>query len=138
MNTPRLRSSSGSARCTRRSGSRTLGPVPDAAIATVGGRYFGMDRDQRWERVEKHWRALVMGEGLQAADPVAAVEEAYARGETDEFIQPTVIPSVAHHAIDDHDGLIFFNFRPDRARQMTRALALAEFAEFQRPRRPEP
>ncbi|MCZ6650551.1 MAG: 2,3-bisphosphoglycerate-independent phosphoglycerate mutase [Acidobacteria bacterium] len=110
---------------------------PDAAIATVGGRYFGMDRDQRWERVEKHWRALVMGEGLQAADPVAAVEEAYARGETDEFIQPTVIPSVAHHAIDDHDGVIFFNFRPDRARQMTRALALAEFAEFQRPRRPE-
>ncbi|TDI44055.1 MAG: 2,3-bisphosphoglycerate-independent phosphoglycerate mutase [Acidobacteria bacterium] len=109
---------------------------PDAAIATVGGRYFGMDRDQRWERVEKHWRALVLGEGLQAADPVAAVDEAYARGETDEFIRPTVMTGVAHHTIGDGDGVIFFNFRPDRARQMTRALAVAEFDEFHRPRRP--
>jgi len=109
---------------------------PDAAMATVGGRYFGMDRDQRWERVEKHWRALVMSEGLKSANAVTAVEEAYARGETDEFIQPTVLPGVSHHAISDHDGVIFFNFRPDRARQMTRALARGDFTGFQRPQRP--
>jgi 2,3-bisphosphoglycerate-independent phosphoglycerate mutase len=112
------------------------GAHPDAAIATVGGRYYGMDRDQRWERVEKHWQALVQGAGLQAPDAVTAVAQAYERGETDEFILPTVITQTDHSAIGNGDGVIFFNFRPDRARQITRAMALDAFDGFPRPSRP--
>jgi 2,3-bisphosphoglycerate-independent phosphoglycerate mutase len=109
---------------------------PDAAIATVGGRYYGMDRDQRWERIEKHWQAMVQGDGLEAPDANTAVEQAYQRGETDEFILPTVMTGTDHHAIGDGDGVIFFNFRPDRARQITRALALDDCEELSRPVRP--
>ncbi|MEX0973137.1 MAG: 2,3-bisphosphoglycerate-independent phosphoglycerate mutase [Solirubrobacterales bacterium] len=99
-------------------------------IATVGGRYYAMDRDTRWERTKLAYDAIVHAQGLRAKDAGEAIEAAYARGETDEFVRPTVI--------GDYDGAvagdvaIFVNFRPDRARQMTRALAEPGFDEFSR------
>ncbi len=108
----------------------------DAAVATVCGRYYAMDRDRRWERVERAWRALVLGEGHAAGSGAAAVQAAYDRGQTDEFIEPTVVSGVAGGRIEDGDAVIFFNFRPDRAREMTRALTQEEFDAFPRPRRP--
>ena len=101
-------------------------------IATVSGRYYPMDRDKRWERVERGYRAIVMGEGKAAVDPVAAVEESYAAGVTDEFVEPIVIEGV-DGKVKAGDGIIFFNFRPDRARQLTRALNDKEFPYFERP-----
>ena len=101
-------------------------------IATVSGRYYPMDRDKRWERVERGYRAIVLGEGKMAADPVAAVEESYAAGVTDEFVEPIVIEGV-DGKVKAGDGVIFFNFRPDRARQLTRALNDKEFSYFERP-----
>lgn len=93
------------------------------AVATVAGRYYAMDRDQRWERVEQAYNAIVFGKGLSAGSSIEAVELGYARNETDEFIRPTVImrqsgEPVAH--IADGDAVIFYNFRPDRARELTR------------------
>jgi 2,3-bisphosphoglycerate-independent phosphoglycerate mutase len=105
------------------------------AIATVTGRYWAMDRDRRWDRTEKAYRAMVYGEGIPVTDPVAAVGEAYAAGETDEFVLPRVMVDAAGEPVGrirDGDGVIFFNFRSDRARQMTRALADPEFAGFDR------
>jgi 2,3-bisphosphoglycerate-independent phosphoglycerate mutase len=99
-------------------------------IATAGGRYYGMDRDTRWERTKLAYDAIVHARGLHAASAVEAIEASYERGETDEFVKPTVI--------GDYDGAaagdvaIFVNFRPDRARQMTRALADPQFDEFPR------
>jgi 2,3-bisphosphoglycerate-independent phosphoglycerate mutase len=90
------------------------------AIATVSGRYFAMDRDQRWERVARAYRALVLGEGLEAPSAVAAVEQALARGEGDEFIQPTVVAGTPR--LREGDAALFFNFRADRARELTNAL----------------
>jgi 2,3-bisphosphoglycerate-independent phosphoglycerate mutase len=96
---------------------------PDARIASVGGRYYAMDRDQRWERVERGYDAIVHGEGAhRAASGREAVEAAYARGETDEFVDPTVIDGV-DGLIRDGDAVIHANFRADRARQLTHALA---------------
>jgi 2,3-bisphosphoglycerate-independent phosphoglycerate mutase len=89
-------------------------------IGTVSGRYFAMDRDQRWDRVQKAYDALVRGKGLRAACARDAIAQAYARGETDEFIQPTVIEGVP--SIAPRDPVLFFNFRADRARQLTMAL----------------
>jgi 2,3-bisphosphoglycerate-independent phosphoglycerate mutase len=109
---------------------------PDAAVATVEGRYYAMDRDTRWDRVEKAWQALVLGEGHRAPSGTAAVEQAYQRGETDEFILPTVVDGLSHASIADGDVVIFFNFRPDRAREMTRALTEDEFDGFPRPEKP--
>lgn len=100
-------------------------------IATVSGRYYAMDRDKRWERVEKAFRALVTGEGEKADSAAAAIEAAYGRGETDEFILPTVIDPAG--TIKAEDGVIFFNFRPDRARQIVRALHESAFDGFTRP-----
>jgi 2,3-bisphosphoglycerate-independent phosphoglycerate mutase len=94
---------------------------PGARIATIGGRYFGMDRDQRWERVQRHYDAIVHGRGLAAASATDAVAEGYARGENDEFIQPTVISGVGG-TVRDGDVVVHFNFRADRARQLTHAL----------------
>lgn len=99
---------------------------PDARIATVGGRYFAMDRDQRWERVEAGYDAIVHAEAAHGAPTSsAAIATAYARGETDEFIVPTVIGSVGDSAegLQDGDAIIHLNFRADRARQLTHALA---------------
>jgi 2,3-bisphosphoglycerate-independent phosphoglycerate mutase len=107
-------------------------------VASVTGRYFAMDRDQRWDRTAKAYAALVRGEGRRAPSPAAAVREAYARGETDEFIEPTVIVEgdAPIATLSEGDAAIFFNFRPDRARQLTRALTAPSFGEFERPDRP--
>jgi len=109
-------------------------------VATVAGRYYAMDRDQRWERVELAWQALVAGRGLTAADPLAAVKAAYGRDESDEFVKPTVIVSGAGQplgAIANGDSVIFFNFRADRARQLTRAFVCDGFSGFPRGERPK-
>ena len=95
-----------------------------------------MDRDRRWDRVKRAYDAIVHGNGEHADDPVAAVRARYAAGETDEFVQPTVIGDPAAGRIRAGDVAIFFNFRPDRARELTRALVDPGFAEFERaPRR---
>ncbi len=101
-------------------------------IATLGGRYYGMDRDRRWDRVEAAYLSLVKGQGRTAADPVAAVRSAYDQGETDEFVKPVVITEngAPVATIADGDGVVFFNFRADRAREMTAALTEPEFSEF--------
>jgi 2,3-bisphosphoglycerate-independent phosphoglycerate mutase len=104
---------------------------PDARIATVGGRYFAMDRDQRWDRTERGYDAIVHAEGLRAPSATAAIEAAYARGETDEFVVPTVIDGIEGQ-IRDRDPIVHVNFRADRARQLTHALADASFAGFDR------
>ncbi|MBI5406620.1 MAG: 2,3-bisphosphoglycerate-independent phosphoglycerate mutase [Nitrospirae bacterium] len=104
-------------------------------IATVSGRYYAMDRDNRWERIEKAYHAIVAGEGMIATDPAAAIEESYAAGVTDEFVLPTVItdPSGSPLAtIRNGDGCLFFNFRADRARELTAALTSSEFSKFPR------
>ncbi|MEZ5363413.1 MAG: 2,3-bisphosphoglycerate-independent phosphoglycerate mutase [Bryobacterales bacterium] len=90
-------------------------------IATVSGRYYAMDRDKRWERTEKAFNALVLGEGVKAKDAVSALEASYAAGVTDEFVEPAVIEGV-DGKIGDGDTVIFANFRADRARQITLAL----------------
>jgi len=97
-------------------------------VGTVCGRYFAMDRDNRWERIAKAYDALVLGEGRSARDALAATEEAYARGETDEFVAPTAIAGTPR--IEDGDPCIFFNFRADRARELTNALTSAKPERF--------
>ncbi len=89
-----------------------------ATVATVSGRYYAMDRDENWERTRAAYDAIVNREGRHADDPVEAVETAYERGETDEFVEPTVIDDAP--ALEDGDSAVFFNFRGDRARQLTR------------------
>jgi 2,3-bisphosphoglycerate-independent phosphoglycerate mutase len=98
-----------------------LAELPIDRIATVAGRYYAMDRDKRWDRTERALRAIVEGEGEHADDPVAAVQASYDRGVTDEFIEPTVIDG-RPHLDPDRDTAIFFNFRPDRARQLSEKL----------------
>ena len=97
-------------------------------IATVMGRYYAMDRDKRWERLALAYDAMVYGEGIQNADPVDAVAQSYANGVTDEFVEPVVCCSEG--CISDNDSIIFFNFRPDRAREITRAFVDPEFDGF--------
>jgi 2,3-bisphosphoglycerate-independent phosphoglycerate mutase len=97
-------------------------------VATVTGRYYAMDRDVHWDRIEKAYNAIVFREARSAADPIAAVEEAYQRGESDEFIEPIVIDGSA--PLVDGDAMIFFNFRADRARQITNALTGADPTQF--------
>lgn len=99
-------------------------------IATVMGRYYAMDRDNRWERVEKAYAAMVYGEGETAACPVCAVKNSYENGVTDEFVIPTVIEGGAK--IRPNDSVIFYNFRPDRAREITRTLVDPDFSGFER------
>lgn len=103
-------------------------------IATVMGRYYAMDRDNRFERVEKAYAALVYGEGVQAEDPEAAMQASYDAGVTDEFIIPVVITEngAPVGTVRANDSVIFFNFRPDRAREITRAFILPEFDGFDR------
>jgi 2,3-bisphosphoglycerate-independent phosphoglycerate mutase len=111
----------------------------NARIASVSGRYYAMDRDQRWDRVERAYAAIAEGRaGFTAPDALAALESAYARGENDEFVQPTVI--VAHESdaaspMRDGDAVVFMNFRADRAREITSSLVRDDFAGFPRPRR---
>ena len=101
----------------------------NASIAMICGRYFAMDRDKRWERTQVAYDALVYGKAESAATVQAAVESAYARGETDEFVKPTIIGTPAP-LVRDGDACFFFNFRPDRARQLTRAFSEDGFSEF--------
>jgi 2,3-bisphosphoglycerate-independent phosphoglycerate mutase len=97
-------------------------------VATVTGRYYAMDRDDRWDRIAKAYNVIACREGRSATDPIAAVEEAYQRGESDEFIAPTVIDGGA--SLVDGDAMIFFNFRADRARQISNALTGADPTRF--------
>jgi 2,3-bisphosphoglycerate-independent phosphoglycerate mutase len=100
-------------------------------LATIQGRFWGMDRDKRWERVEKGYRAIVCGQGLENSDGVQAVEQSYAQGITDEFLEPVVCDGAG--LVRPGDSVIFLNFRPDRAREMTWALTKPDFDGFQRP-----
>ncbi len=99
-------------------------------VASVGGRYYAMDRDKAWDRVEKGYAAMVYGEGNQADDAVKAIEDSYAAGVTDEFMIPTVIRKEG--MIKANDSIVFFNFRPDRARQITRTFVDPDFNGFER------
>lgn len=103
-------------------------------IATISGRYYAMDRDNRWERVELAYNAMVLGEGEKASSAVEAIEKSYHDNKTDEFVLPTVIEEDGHPVarIKDGDSVIFFNFRPDRAREITRAINDKVFDGFKR------
>ena len=103
-------------------------------VGVISGRYYAMDRDNRWDRVEKAFRALTLGEGVEAADPVEAIRASYAADVTDEFMLPTVMMENGRPiaTIQDKDSIIFFNFRPDRARELTRAFCADTFDGFDR------
>lgn len=103
-------------------------------IASIHGRYYAMDRDNRWDRIEKSYAALTRGEGVRAEDPIAAVQASYDSGVTDEFMLPTVIEKEGKPVglIDDKDTIIFYNFRPDRAREITRTFCSDDFDGFDR------
>ncbi|MEG2561498.1 MAG: 2,3-bisphosphoglycerate-independent phosphoglycerate mutase [Clostridia bacterium] len=103
-------------------------------IASISGRFYAMDRDNIWERVEKAYSALVDGEGVQESDPITAMSNSYAKGITDEFILPTVLNENGKPVatIDKGDSIVFFNFRPDRARQISRAFIMQDFNGFAR------
>ncbi len=109
------------------------GKVGCGRIASVVGRYYAMDRDKRWERTERAYKLLVNAEGERAINPVEAIKRSYERGVTDEFVEPIVIERETGEpvaTIGEGDAVIFFNFRPDRARQITRALAVPGFDAF--------
>lgn len=99
-------------------------------IATISGRFYAMDRDNAWDRVEKAYSAIVYGEGVNESEPVQAIKNSYANEVTDEFMLPTVIEGGA--SVKEGDSVIFFNFRPDRARQITRAFVDPDFSGFER------
>ena len=107
-----------------------LGKIGLGKIATISGRFYAMDRDNAWDRVEKAYSALVYGEGVQETDPVQAIKNSYANEVTDEFMLPTVI--AGGDKIKADDSVIFFNFRPDRARQITRSFVDPDFSGFER------
>jgi 2,3-bisphosphoglycerate-independent phosphoglycerate mutase len=110
-----------------------------AEVASLGGRYFGMDRDHRWDRIEKWYRASVDGVGPEGTDPLAVIKASYDRNETDEFITPTVLTRDGKPVapMRDGDALIFFNYRADRMRQIVRAIADPSFKEFDVSKRPK-
>mgnify|MGYP001816987374 FL=1 len=107
-----------------------LASLGRGSIATVSGRYSAMDRAKHWDRTERAWKAMVLGQGFTAENALEAIESAYARGEGDEFIQPTVI--VGHGGIAHDEPVLFFNFRSDRVRQLTAAFGLKDFDVFDR------
>ena len=104
-------------------------------IASLSGRYYAMDRDNNWDRVQKAYDSLTKGEGVQAENAVQAMEDSYAKEVTDEFVLPTVITENGKplSVVKENDSVIFFNFRPDRAREMTRAFCDDKFTGFDRP-----
>ncbi|MDE6233965.1 MAG: 2,3-bisphosphoglycerate-independent phosphoglycerate mutase, partial [Lachnospiraceae bacterium] len=106
-------------------------------VATINGRYYAMDRDNRWDRVQSAYNAITKSEGVKAEDAVKAIADSYAEDITDEFVKPTVIvkDGAPVAAVKDGDSVIFFNFRPDRAREMTRAFCADDFDGFDRPER---
>jgi 2,3-bisphosphoglycerate-independent phosphoglycerate mutase len=108
-------------------------------IATAVGRYYAMDRDKHWERIERAYRLLVNGEGEPATDPIAAIRKSYEHNLTDEFVEPIVVTRAGGEPVatmQDGDSVIFFNFRADRAREITSALAVPGFDTFPTPNRP--
>jgi 2,3-bisphosphoglycerate-independent phosphoglycerate mutase len=107
----------------------------DVRVATMSGRFYAMDRDKRWERVEAAWKAIVLGEGKKAPNAAAAIETAYRAGTTDEFVPPTAIADYA--GMRDGDGVLMANFRADRAREILTALLDPDFSGFARSRRPK-
>ncbi len=111
-----------------------LKAYPEAKIATLCGRYYAMDRDKRWDRTERAYRLLTEGAGETVTSAQEAIRKSYQDGKTDEFVLPTVINrSASQGTVKDGDGVIFFNFRADRARQLTRAFTQKDFKEFSRP-----
>ncbi len=112
-----------------RAASRADGEPAVIEIASVEGRYFAMDRDNRWERVERAWDAVVRAEPFRDLSAVAAMEASYAAGTTDEFVEPVAL---SERGVRAGDAMVFFNFRPDRARELTRALVDPDFAGFDR------
>jgi 2,3-bisphosphoglycerate-independent phosphoglycerate mutase len=112
---------------------RKIQEIGCGEIATLIGRYYAMDRDKRWERTQRAYDLLTKAIGERATDPIAAINQSYERGITDEFVEPIAIvrtDGATVATIKDDDSVIFFNFRPDRARQLTRALAVPGFNEF--------
>jgi 2,3-bisphosphoglycerate-independent phosphoglycerate mutase len=110
-----------------------IGEIGSGQIASIIGRYYAMDRDKRWERTQRAYELLVHAQGEPHTDPIVAIARSYERGITDEFVEPIVVVDANGDPvgrIGDGDGVIFFNFRPDRARQLTRALAVPGFCEF--------
>ena len=114
---------------------KTMDEVGVGKFATVSGRYYAMDRDKRWERVELAYNAMAQGKGEIASSASEAIQKSYDNGKNDEFVLPTVIVKDGNPVgtIKENDSIIFFNFRPDRARQITRALTCDEFVGFERP-----
>ena len=109
-------------------------------IASVSGRYYAMDRDKRWDRIERAFGAMVLGKGEKATDPMAAVKRSYERGVTDEFIEPITMVDDHNHPVGlirDDDACIFFNFRADRGREMTMALTDATLEQPSRSHAPK-
>lgn len=124
-----------SARATLEQLSAKCAELPDARIASICGRYFAMDRDKRWDRVQRAWRTLVDGDGaFRADDAPTALDAAYQRGETDEFVQPVVIGEP--EPMSAGDAVMFMNFRADRVRQLSHAFLDADFDGFERGRVP--
>ena len=109
---------------------KKCGEIGVGKVATVMGRYYAMDRDNRWERVEKAYSAIVYGEGVNETDPVEAVQHSYDNGVTDEFMIPAVISG--GDTVKEGDSVIFYNFRPDRAREITRTFVDPDFSGFER------
>ncbi len=108
-------------------------------LATVIGRYYAMDRDNRWDRVQRAWQAIALGQGQPADSSAVAIQSAYKVGQTDEFVEPRIIQQngLPVGRINDNDGIIFFNFRADRAREITRTFTQPDFAEFEQPEVPK-
>ena len=106
-------------------------------IGVVSGRYYAMDRDNRWDRVELAYKALTAGEGVKSTDAAAGVQASYDEGKTDEFVMPMVVEKdgAPVATIQDKDSVVFFNFRPDRAREITRAFCDDAFTGFAREKR---
>jgi 2,3-bisphosphoglycerate-independent phosphoglycerate mutase len=104
-------------------------------IATIGGRYFGMDRNNNWDRIEKSYKTMTAGEGVQIINPIKYLKESYAKDIFDEYIEPATVTEngIPVGKIKDNDSIIFFNFREDRARQLTEAFVVPGFAKFNRP-----
>jgi 2,3-bisphosphoglycerate-independent phosphoglycerate mutase len=117
-----------------------LADHPQARVVSLSGRYWAMDRDKRWDRVEKAYNAVVRGQGPETSDPVQAVKDSYAREEFDEFVRPTVVVDQEGKCLSgmrSGDAAIFFNFRADRAREMTWAINQKDFSGFDVSDRPE-
>ena len=106
-------------------------------IGVVSGRYYAMDRDNRWDRVELAYKALTAGEGVKSTDAAAGVQASYDEGKTDEFVMPMVVEKdgAPVATVQDKDSVVFFNFRPDRAREITRAFCDDAFTGFAREKR---